>query len=70
MSRNPLTSADRAAMRRFVSAVETLMLELTPKQVGRIADYVAEHGTDGDGGDREDAVVLECLRLVVDAVNR
>ena len=70
MSRNPLTSAERAAMRRFVSAVETLMLELTPEQVGRIADYVGEHGTDGDGGDREDAVVVECLQLIVDVVGQ
>jgi hypothetical protein len=70
MSRNPLTSAERTALRRFVSVVEFMMLTLTPEEVGRIADYVAEHGTDGDGGDREDAVVLECLRLVVDAVNR
>ena len=70
VSRNPLTSAERAAMRRFVSAVETLMLELNPEQVGRIADYVGEHGTDGDGGGREDAVVVECLQLIVDVVGR
>jgi hypothetical protein len=70
MSRHPLTSAERTALRRFVSSVETLMLDYTPEQVGRIADYVGEHGTDGNGGDREDAVVLECLRIVVDEVNR
>lgn len=65
-----LTARERAGMRRFVSAVERLMMGLTPEQVGHIADYVAEHGTDGDGGTREDAVVLECLRLIVDEVGR
>lgn len=27
-------------------------------------------GTDGDGGQREDAAVVECLRTIVDMVNR
>lgn len=70
MSRTPLTHHERAVLHRFVSAVEILTLDLTPEQVGKLADHVGEHGSGGDGGAREDAVVLECLRLVVDAVSR
>ena len=75
MSRTPLTHHERAVLHRFVSAVEILTLDLTPEEVGKLADHVGEHGTGGGGGAREDdaeleAVVLECLRLVVDAVSR
>jgi hypothetical protein len=54
----------------FVRAVEELMLDFNAETVGRIADYVGEHGTDGDGGAREDAAVVECLRIIVDAMVR
>lgn len=63
-----LTSAERRAKVRFVRAVETLMLDLNVELVGHIADDVGEHGTDGDGGTREDATVLECLRVIIDAM--
>lgn len=65
-----LTRKEQAAKDKFVRAVEHLMLDLTPEEVGRIADDVGEHGTDGDGGTREDGTILECLRLIVDEVNR
>jgi hypothetical protein len=65
-----LTKRERAAKRKFVGAVEHLVLDLTPEQVGRIADDVGEYGTDSGGGARVDAAVLECLRVVVDEVSR
>ena len=65
-----LTKKERRAKDAFVRAVETLMLDLTPESVGRIADCVGECGTDGDGGALEDEAVLECLRVIVDAVNQ
>lgn len=63
-----LKKKEHAARYQFVRAVEHLMLDLTPEEVGYIADDVSEHGTDGDGGTREDAAVLECLRVIVDAL--
>lgn len=65
-----LTRKERAAKRKLVDAIEHLMLDLTPEEIGRIADHVGEYGTDGDGGVREDAAVFECLRLIADEVNR
>jgi tetrahydromethanopterin S-methyltransferase subunit A len=65
-----LTAEERKAKDRFVRAVEMIMLDLDAKEVGRIADYVGEHGTDGDGGTREDATVVECLRIIVDEMGR
>ena len=70
MPRTRLDAGEVMAMRRFVGAVEHLMLDLDAESVGRIADYVGEHGTDGDGGVREDGAVVECLRVVVDAMGR
>jgi hypothetical protein len=61
-----MTRDELAAKKQFVKAVEHLMLKLTPEEVGRIADDVSEHGTDGDGGALEDSVVVECLRVIVD----
>jgi hypothetical protein len=61
-----LSAAEAHAKDRFVRAVETLMLAMDAESVGRIADYVGENGTDGDGGAREDAIVFECLRVIVD----
>jgi hypothetical protein len=63
-----LTAEERMARDQFVRAVEGLMLDLTPESVGRIVDCVAEHGTDGDGGAREDAAVVECLRVIAGAM--
>jgi hypothetical protein len=65
MSRH-LSKKEEAAKDKFVRAVEHLMLKLTPEEVGRIADDVSEHGTDGDGGTVEDGTILECLRVIVD----
>ena len=62
-----LARREEAAMRTFIRAAEKLLLEFDAESVGRIADYVGEHGTDGDGGAREDAAVMECLRVLVDA---
>lgn len=70
MTRIVLTTEERKAKDRFVRAVEALMLDLDAESVGRIADYVGEHGTDGDGGTREDGAVVECLRVIVDAIGR
>ena len=63
-----LTAEEAHFKARFVQAVEALMLDLDAETVGRIADYVGEHGTDGDGGAVEDGVVVECLRVIVDAM--
>jgi hypothetical protein len=65
-----LTAEERKAKDRFVRAVEALMLHMTAEEVGHIADYVSEYGTDGDGGTREDAVILGCLLLIVDEVSQ
>ena len=70
MADTRLTAEERRAKDKFVRAVETLMLNLDAESVGRIADDVGEHGTDGDGGVREDAAVVECLRVIVDAMGR
>lgn len=64
-----LNAKERIAMRKFILAVECL-LDLDAESVGRIADHVGEHGTDGDGGMGEDAIVVECLRVVVDNHHR
>jgi hypothetical protein len=61
-----LSKSEIRAKDKCVRAIETLLLDHDAESVGRIADYVGEHGTDGDGGAREDAVVLECLRVIVD----
>lgn len=53
----------------FVDAVEKLMLDMDAEAVGRIADYVGEHGT-WDGNASVDAVVVECLRLIVHEMGR
>ena len=65
-----LTRNERLAKCDFVDAVEKLMLDMDADAVGRIADYVGEHGTDGDGDASVDAVVVECLRVIVDAMGR
>jgi hypothetical protein len=66
MSRSKLSRIELAAKRLFVLAVKALLLDLDAEAVGRIADDVGEYGTNGDGGAREDAVVLECLRVIVE----
>lgn len=63
-----LTKQERKAKEQFIRAVETLMLDLDAEAVGRIADHVGEHGTNGDGGSIEDGSVVECLRVIVDAM--
>ena len=65
-----LTDNERKALDDLVEAVEHLMLDMSPESVGRIADYVGENGTDGEGGVAEDGVVLESLRLIVDQMAR
>lgn len=45
------------------------LLSLTPEAVGRIADYVGEYGVE-DETVLQDGVLLECLRIMVDARNR
>jgi hypothetical protein len=66
MSRSKLSRAELAAKHAFVFAVEALLLDHDADAVGRIADDVGERGASGDDGAREDAVILECLRLIVD----
>ena len=63
-----LTKQERKAKEQFIRAVETLMLDLDAEAVGRIADHGGEHGTNGDGGSIEDGSVVECLRVIVDAM--
>ncbi len=65
-----LTGNERRVLRDFVRVVEEMMLDMDAEAVGRIADYVGEHGTDGDGGIREDGAVVECLRVIVDEMGR
>jgi hypothetical protein len=68
-SKGELTAEERKAKWQFVLAVEALF-DLGAKSAGRIADEVGELGTDGDGGVLEDAAVVECLRIIVDAMGR
>ena len=70
MPRNTLTATEQRVKERFVRIVETMMLDMDAESVGHIADYVSEHGTDGDGGSIEDGLVVECLRVIVDAMGR
>jgi hypothetical protein len=60
-----LTPREHELKAEFVQAVEALMLELDAQAVERIAEHVAESGTDGDGGAIEDATVFDCLELIV-----
>jgi hypothetical protein len=69
-SSGKLTRKEEAARLAFVRACETLLLDLDAVAVGRIADYVGENGTDGDGGAVDDGVILECLNLIVDVKGR
>lgn len=65
-----MTVRGRAALRAFVRATEALLLGFSAEEVGLIADHVGKYGTDGGegGGDSAlvDAVVLSCLRVIVD----
>ena len=61
-----LSAAEAHAKDRFVRAVEALLLDMDAESVGRIDDHVGEHGTSGDGGAREDAIIVELLRLIVE----
>lgn len=70
MGDRKLTAGERKAKDKFVQAVEVLMLDFDAESVGRIADHIGELGTDGDGGVLEDAAVVECLRVIVDAMGR
>ena len=70
MPRIKLTVEESRAKNKFIRGVEALMLDMDAESVGRIADYVSEHGTDGDGGSIEDGLVVECLRVIVDAMGR
>jgi hypothetical protein len=70
MADTKLTRNEHLAKCDLVDAVERLMLDMDAEAVGRIADYVGEYGTDGDGGTREDAAVVDCLRVIVDAMGR
>jgi len=70
MPRIRLNMEERRLKANFVKAVEEMMLDFNAKTVGRIADDVGERGTEGDGGTREDAAVVECLRVIVDAMGR
>lgn len=65
-----LTRKEEAAKLAFIRACETLLLDLDAEAVGRIADYVGEHGTDGDGGVIEDGAIVEALNAIVDAMAR
>ena len=60
-----ISRAEHIAMTRFARACEMLLLDLDAESVGRIADYVGEHGAGGDTS-LVDAVVLSCLRVIVD----
>ena len=60
-----LTPREHELKNSFVQAVEALMLEADAQAVERIALFVHEHGTDGDGGAIEDATVVDCLHLIV-----
>jgi hypothetical protein len=69
-SSGKLTRKEEVAKLAFIRACETLLLDLDAVAVGRIADYVGENGTDGDGGAVDDGVILECLNLIVDVKGR
>ena len=42
------------------------LLSLTPESVGHIADYVGEYGVEEETV-LQDGVLMECLRIMVDA---
>jgi hypothetical protein len=62
-----ITGNERSALRQLVEAIERLTHEFDAEAVGRIADYVGAHGTDSDGDSLDDALVMVCLRAIVDA---
>ena len=71
MPRRVLSEVEALAKVKFVRAVNDLM-HLDAESVGRIADHVGEEGTGVVGPVYDahlDAVVVECLRVVVDAKN-
>ena len=59
---------EQHARDNFVSAVLELMLDHDAEAVGRIADNVGEYGIGDDGGPEEDAVIVACLRIIIDAM--
>lgn len=61
-----ISRAEHIAMARFARACEMLLLDLDAESVGRIADYVGEHGAGSDYDAVVDAVIVELLRLIVE----
>ncbi len=59
---------ERHALGVFTEGIRGL-LRLTPEAVGRIADYVGEYGIEDETA-LQDGVLLECLRIMVDAKSR
>jgi hypothetical protein len=59
---------ERHALGVFAEGVRHL-LTLTPESVGRIADYVGEYGVEKETA-LQDGVLMECLRIMVDARQR
>ena len=68
MSKTRLAVHERHALGVFAEGIRGL-LRLTPEAVGRIADYVGEYGVEEETA-LQDAVLVECLRIIVDARNR
>lgn len=68
MAKINLTYKENRAKDKFVSAVERLLQDCSAEEVGRIADHVGEYGACDDA--MADAVVVECLNVVVDALGR
>jgi hypothetical protein len=67
-----VTLQELRVLGHFVFGVRAL-LKLSPESVGRIADYVGQYGIGGDVPEcsvLEDGVLTECLKVIVDAVNR
>jgi len=61
-----LTPREHELRDGLVRALEDLMLRADAESVRRIAEHVAEYGTDGDGGAIVDSVVADCLHIIVD----
>jgi hypothetical protein len=60
-----LSPREHELKNEFVRAVEGIMLEVDAQSAERMHEFMAEHGTGGDGGSIEDATVLDCLQLIV-----
>jgi hypothetical protein len=68
MPKTRLTIEELSALRAFAVGIRGL-LALDAAAVGRIGDYLGEYGVEPDTA-LQDGVMMECMAVIVDAVNR